>query len=424
VNGRREPIAGSPRTPATVTTQAARGAGVTGRVIEWAPLALIGAVAIALAILRRPEALTNPAFLWEEPQVFYAWARSASGLDLLLRPWAGSLELIPRLAHAGLVWVPGVIEPAVMQLVFLAIVVVVGLFFASDRMADVVPSRAARAAFALVLVLLPAMYAPMSSILNVQWFVSLYLIGVTVAREPATALGRGADRVAVALGGLSGPASILLWPLYWIGPRTRHRVSLAVIVTATAVVQLVVLATSARRPSALDPGWLLSYLVASIGRQPLGAALGNWRPLGLLVLVGVAIIVSGWSLRDVLPRRAFLAFAYGGLALGASGLVVHGATVFVGAADAARYFIPLVGFLWVLALAGLAQRRPIALVLTALLAPGVVADFRMPPLPSDFWPAAVACMESTRPCEVIVPYDRSFEWPGAGQPYAPPLVSS
>ena len=66
---------------------------------ERGQLAGIGAIVVALLFVRRPESILHPQFMWEEPWAFVTTGQTTAVLDSLLRPWAGFLQLGPRLVH-------------------------------------------------------------------------------------------------------------------------------------------------------------------------------------------------------------------------------------------------------------------------------------------------------------------------------------
>ena len=376
----------------------------------WPPVsAVIRAVAIPVIVsfvlvLRRPEAVFRSQFAYEEPYVFYAAAHSGGVLETILTPWAGMLQLFPRLVHAGLLLVPGEIAPAISMLVlYLAIGLIAG-FMASDRMAAAIPSRRVRVAFALSFAIVPATAGPLVSILNAHWFGAIYLIALSIATyDPRW---RWADRIGAGLMALTGPTSIILAPLFW------RRRDLLVIVGIGAAIQILFVLNAPPRSPPLDPVGTLIVLMERVGQSVLGSRTGTSLaaipaiPLTVTLAAAVALAVSG------LPWRTTAVFAYGTGAIAASGIVKLGPAAFADPTVGIRYFIPIVIFLLLVAIAGIGARRFLVVPLAAALVVGVIGDVRMYRLPDRNWPEAAACIETPGPCLVeVYPHRWSFHWP-------------
>jgi hypothetical protein len=369
------------------------------------PAAVVIVVAATL-IVRRPEAVLRPQFMYEEPWAFYAVSRSVPPAEALVTPWGGLLQVPPRLVHTALLAVPGEIAPAIAILVLYALIGAVAAFMASDRMSDAIPSRATRVVFGLSLGVVPAAAGPLISVINAHWFLVLYLIGLSVATDSRR--WRWIDRLGAGLIALSGPFSMFLWPLF------ARRRDLLVIVGAGGLVQAAYLLASTRRPPSFDGPAVASALLERTGTTILGSHAGTTVLLGGLTVVAVAVTAAaGVAIAtSTLPRRTFMAFGYGTGAIAALGVTIAGGPAFADPGTGIRYFLPVTCFLTLVAIDGIIAGRLTVVPLAAAVAIGVVGDLAMFSTPDAHWPAAVACIQTTGPCRVDVYPDRwSFIWP-------------
>ena len=367
----------------------------------------VGAITLIVLLARGLAPFTHPQYLSDEPAAFAA-AALADPLGSLLAPWSGFLHVVARLAHLSVAPLPLAISPAVTVLELYIVIAIVAAFLSNSRLEAAIPDRRVRIAAALMVAVLPGTRIAIASVLNVHWYTALLLAALAVATD--TPRWRWFDRVAVVLASLSGPAAIVLAPIYWSRARENgHRLVLALIVTAGAVVQgLVYLAsdrTSAIRGDA--PG----ILVERIGLSVLGEGLGVLVPPSVLMVAGAAIALAVVALvREVTPR-ALATFGLLGLALAVAGVLTQ--SDFSTPSASTRYFIPLAFVVSLIVLAGLRNRRVAAFAISAALLIGVVRDYRIPTYPDARWPDAAACLEQDTPCRVETFTAKwSFTWPG------------
>jgi hypothetical protein len=283
--------------------------------------ALIGVAAFAIVMTR--EVAGGPlAFSWEEPAYF--WERGA-----LLDPWGGYVVVIPRLAFAIGHLVPP-IAPTVTVAFLAATIALVAAFLASDRMAVAIPNEGVRLAFALSIALLPLPTAYLSP-LDVQWFLALYLAGLSLTPDI-----RRIDYLGVAAAGLSGIAGLLALPLFW-----RDR-------------RLVVLIVAA----AIQAGTLLA------SQRPAGG-------LGIsIVFAVVAMLVVLTTMAEGLPVRTRLAFGYLGIVT-----LVLGSWAVAGSAGGSRFLVAAVAALALAGIAAVSARKTWAVVLLGFLLAGAILGF-------------------------------------------------
>ncbi len=363
--------------------------------------------------LRRPEAFIRPEFLGEEAGVFWAATAVLHRLDALLTPWNGFVYVVPRAVfEVASIW-PATIAPAVVLGIFGVQLGVIALFLASDRMVDALPDPRARLVAGVAVFLLPFASGVYSSSLQIQWWMAIYLTALLVTRPPRTRGAAWADRIGAALTALTGPATIVLAPAFFV----RRRLDIAVITTAGAVIQVAAYAGSPRVPSdEINLFQLPLVLLERLGTIPLGDELGDAVMRGDLALpaalVGLgAFAIAAWSL----PRPTLLAFGYIALALPAMGMIAGATEDFRQGIFGARYFVPAAWLAWVAFGMAFSARPRTSVVLFALLAAGLVSGWRGWPNEDTHWAAYAGCIGGRAVCTVpIDPHVWDVHWvPGS-----------
>jgi hypothetical protein len=406
---------------------------VPGR-YEWAWLAAVFAVSFLLVLSRRPDALLNAQFFLEDG-IWYEQAHEMGVLESLAYPYfRGYLHLVPRLAAAVALAAPFAWAPFVMSAIGTAIETLPAVFLCSNRLADAVPSLAARCGLAVLYVGLPNSWSPVdctiANVTHAQWHLAPLVCMALVARPAGGRAWRAFDAAAVVLGGLSGPSGIFLAPvaaLVWWRRRTRWSLVLFALTAATAAIQMASLLlttdTTASRPPLGPSAPLLARLVA--GRVVYGLVAGQtgysqwfddpasvWmRPEALAiaaVLGAAAIAYAAW--RGPFELRMFALFTAIAFAAFLVWPVPSPVTVphweLMTRPGHHRYFVAPM-FALALALAWTAWRgaRPLRAAAAALLAAavlfGVRADWREPAHPDLGFPASVRKYEQAAPGERV-----------------------
>lgn len=378
----------------------------------------ISALTFVVLLARGLTPFVRPQYMTDEPGAFAA-AALADPVGSVLAPWNGFLYVATRLAHVSLVQFPQSIAPAAAVLWLYAVIAVVAALLASDRLAHAIPDRRARLALAVALAVLPGSRIPLASVLNAHWYLAIGLAALALAEDRPR--WRLADLAGCGLAALSGPAALVLAPVYWIRAReSRHRRSLAVVITVGALAQLVAF-VGIERSSALGADAarvLMERLALAVLGESVGLSVSSIAPLALVGLAVASVLIV--LARDV--RRGTLAT----LALLAAALAVAGISTpadFSSPSSNTRYFLALSVLVALVVITGVVRRRPLALALAAVMAFGVVADFRLPVYPDARWAAAAACLESQGPCRVVTFTPAwSFTWPGR-EDYVRPVRS-
>ncbi len=414
---------------------AARSLQARGRRLpSWALVGLAMAVGMGIIISRRPDVISYPQLWAEDGRVFFLQAYQMGFWASLWHPYAGYLQLTPRLAIGLAMLLPLVRLPLVLNLIGLLIQAAPAAFIMSDRWDPLLPSRLTRAALALVYVALPNTGEIDVNITNAQWH--LAVLACLVLLAPAVP-GRGwrtFDFLVTILAGLSGPFAILLAPgavVLATARRSAHQVALGLVVLLTAAVEgLTLLANNlGRSGSALKLPFhlhtLLQVLTERVLVMPLLGVSETNHLVGLSLLsnapadAGLLLVAAGLSLfalaRGPLELKLFLLF--GGLLLASSLVRLEGMLPLVIApSGAARYFfIPMLGWLAALAYSLARWRRTavgLALLggLALLLLFAAVSSWEYPGLPHSHFYRDAAIFSRARPGQRLLVPENPVGW--------------
>lgn len=375
------------------TTDGAAAPGVV-------PLTLL---AVAIAVLRKPDALFLPQ-LWAEDGAVFLKSALTHGIGAVVEPYSGYHHLFPRLVAAIAALLPATVIPLAFNVAAAWPLMLIARRLASPRLAL---TRAQRVACLLIAVVPPMPGEVLLNLTNTPWLFGLVLVLVLLA-EPARA--RGAmlrESATIVVAGLTGPLCLALAPLFaWRAylDSTAGALRQAALVAGCAMLQGVTLAFTRRfgsgEPLAFD------LLLSRLGQRMLD--LTPWTPdeaIGfILASAALALVVLGLVLlvarRD---RRAAFSLA---AALVVSVVVLFGIRNLPGAlaVPGGRYFsAPMVLLLWSAVLVGPGLARPAAALVAVVLILGAVA-FAVPPLPDLHWASASACLDqpNARPCSVSI----------------------
>jgi len=245
---------------------------------------LLFIVATALALAR----MAPPRLEYEEPFAFWDIVPTLGFLEYLFEPWAGYFNVFARLSF--LVAHPlDDLGPLVTRLLASAVIGLVAVYFASDALADAIPSRAVRIGLAMSLPMLPIPYpGPYVGPLNSQWWIALGVLGIALARP------RTWHYPTLLVAGFTGVAPCIVLPVF----RDRRGLALAVGVVA----QLALLLSGERRP----PGFSITidYILVML----LVGALLSAAPLPLrtrmafgylsIAILALGSILTGWPLES------------------------------------------------------------------------------------------------------------------------------
>ena len=278
----------------------------------------------------------------------------------------------------------------------------------SSRGAVLVPSQLARALLIAFYVGIPNSAETFINLTDAQWHLAIMIFLLVVLPLPVSRAGRVAQALALIVGCLSGPFSILLTPFAWWEARTDSnriaRVVQALLVTITAVVQYRIILAQAHghRSSAPLGGDLAVLARITVSQIFLGGMVGirwishlaqlqAWRNnllFEILQFFSLLLIALAFFRGPDLYRK-FLLFAALVIAVSLASPVASGTTpqwqaLEVPGSGSRYYLLPILA--WFATILVLASDRvslikwPSRLALL-LFTVGIVADWRYPSLP-------------------------------------------
>jgi hypothetical protein len=377
-----------------------------------------------LLVGRNWTSLAQPQFIYEEAGGFWAPTFEESPVEYLFKPWAGFLRVGPRAIFLVLRLFPSAVAPVVGQLILFAGISLLASFVLSSRMAEALPSRPVRAIVASFLFVLPGIPETLASSLNLEWFLLIFLICLSVATVPPRP-GSILDWLVGGLSALTGPGIVVALPLI-VALRGRQRRGLTTALVLCAAAQIGTLVVAGRKPADLlaVPDSVKAVLRAA-GTAVVGARFGRLLdslagPMALMaigVVVGVLIVY----LLRLLPRKSAVALASASAAIAVAGLVSAGPGGLSVPGENGRYFVLVSVSAAVAAASGLQHRNTAGLVLASGLVIGVIGDLRIDPIPVAGWADSGRCIGAAMPCRVeVYPPAWSVEWPGIHRGYRAP----
>jgi len=308
--------------------------------------ARLGILAASLAALasRAPNVLVWPRFFAEEGKFYYSHAFNYGFLEALryVQIRAGYLNLIENFAAAFASLVQLEYAPFVTTYVALAVqtVPLLVILFGDSSVFRGIAKKSAGCA---IVVMAPSISGEIW-LTSVQSHIFLGLVSLLILLENVDSIAatrRWLYRILLTIGGLSGPYTVFLQPLFALrafGERSRERIVQAAIVSLTLVVQVLVFwnffvatpSVHALRRKELGLGILSRVLRLEIGAPFFGLEAGgglaepaaSFREYAFLLLFLAVLPIAGidWKRRRLasLDSRALLLLAFSILTLGIS----------------------------------------------------------------------------------------------------------
>ena len=406
--------------------------GEAGHASEAWRLIAIAAVAFVILAARRPEAIFRSEFSFESGSVFYIGTYFGSVPESLFRPYAGYQHLLPRIISFAERAVPVGLAPLASHLIVLAVLAALAAFLASDRMRTVVPSRLGRLGLAALLVLLPNVQESEGVVGDIQRYIPIYLLALGLAAKPRRVWAQRAELGFLAVIALSGPAAVLMQPLFWWRAwRDRDGYSRAIVAifALATVIQLVSIVIDGRNAANLaDPVnlvrvWIFRMVVGeflgqTISFQAVTAGLPIWVGIVTTILLGAILVRLWWK---ALGPSVRVCVAYIWIVFAVTPILAQteGVGLLSGPGAANRYVLVPTAMTAIVVFAAFARlrRRPdrlIAVIAAVTFAIGIGGDLRLPALPEQGWAHNSGCIGGTAACVVPVyePGDWSIVWPG------------
>ena len=375
----------------------------------WAvPLVLVFAL-----VARRPDALLHPQLWAEDGNVFFGDVTAFGPIATLLRPYAGYVNLVPRLiADAGSL-LPLDAVPLFYVLVSFFVAGCCCSLFALEAFRFAIGSDRMRACVCLILALAPNSSELIGNIANLQWYLALAVFLVLAIPKSRSAAWSRTTQTVVALAVLvsvaTAPVCLLALPFALARARDRNAAGRAM-AAAFAIASIVQVWTFARAPHPTGAHAALGALsvglvVATALRGEVVPLAGTWcaqwismdhvLPCSVAILAATAALVAAVLVRlEPAERARVFAFLYLAVASVLMALSLRGENLppflhqdQVRPWNADRYFFCAQAAFIVLA--GLAVDRlssaPAgfrAAFFVALFSGGVVANFHRWPYPA------------------------------------------
>jgi hypothetical protein len=376
-------------------------------------------------VVRHWDSLVYPQFIYEDAGAFWAATFVDSGPTLVLRPWAGFLRVSQRLIFLGLRLSPAQIAPALAELILFGAVALLAAFVVSSRLRDAIPSQASRNVLAAFLFVIPATTEMLGSVLNIEWFLWVFLVCLSLASVPGRRVSVIEGLVAL-VAGVTGPIVVALLPvLVWrLG---RRRPWLILILALCALCQVATFALIGQRaPVASDFAGSISAFLRQTASAVLGARFGDVLDMvafpWLLTLAGLLILAAILISARSLPRPTAVILIWSAAAAALAGLMSVGAPNLQIPGQNSRYFVMVsIGAAAAAAVAADRQRL-VGLALLGALIFGCVGDFRVDAFPRGEWATKSACIGGAEACVLgVYPDLWSVSWPGPNEPYVMPV---
>lgn len=387
------------------------------------PAALIKAFTLGICIvgvcLRVPDRLAIPQFWAEDGPILFVQAVSG-GLTSLTEPHAGAFYTFQRIAALIVIQFPWEYAPAgFMTFAWFAFIATV-LWCLSDRIRAPLVSRA--------LMAIAVAYAPVKNetylnLINAHWIISgLGLILLLLSETPKKRGGHIFDYSMCVLLGLTGPFCLIYLPLFALRvyfDADKHSKTLLALTILCSLVQIFQVGSREYElmGGELNPPvaqflsvFTFRFLWTIIGYDTVGF---HTLPLPIALTTAFAILAvflfALWHAFRVGGYRWAVPFLASALVLGATFVEYREKPEAL--INAARYlFIPIIAFMWGLALAASARPFMFMPILAAnLLVFLLHPSWREYDMPDLRWAESVHCLHADPDCIVEI-HPRIFEF--------------
>ena len=380
---------------------------------------VVFALVLVLLFTRRPDLFLHAQFYAEDGQYWYAEAYNLGWAHALLVPVGGYLNTLPRLVAGLTLLLPFRDAPLAMNLAGLVIqaLPVTALLSTRCRTWGSLPMRVLMAA---IYVALPNTSEIHVVLTNAQWHLTLLQVLLAFSAAPRTWIGRFGDVVLFAIGGVSGPFSILLLPLtlyFWWYRRQLWTLVIAAFFAIGAIIQIYTLA-HAVRPRSGPVGATPQLLIRMLGGNIfLGGTLAlhnllDKLPLavdGAFALLGMAILFYA-LLRGTVALRLMILFTAASFIAAMHSPLIEGPKpawqLMVDDFFCRYWYYPMLAFFWSASWCIFRSNLRLAkfagyCILVALVY-GVARDWEYPPFSDHHFARYAAQFEQAQPGESVV----------------------
>lgn len=225
---------------------------------------------IAIIILRRPDAITNPQFWAEDGATWYADAYNIGPIKPLFTVANGHFQTIPKLIAAIAQLLPVYSAPFFFNLVAIFLQLLPIVIFLTHRFDRYLPRMSLKLFIILIYLLLPNISEVYINLTNSQWFFALSGAMIIFSEVPQNTIWKYFDVIILFLSGVSGPFSIFWLPivfLQWLRKPKETSLRNLLIIAFTATIQLFALFSSPRGTFAFLSGSTFELLYSIFFRQ-------------------------------------------------------------------------------------------------------------------------------------------------------------
>lgn len=369
----------------------------------------IAVVVFVLTLARKPYAVLVPQFWADDGTAFFQQAMDW-GAGSFVVAHGGYYHTLIRLVAFSALWAPLPLAPHVYLLAAVITLLLVSFALFSPRLPLKYPTL-----MALCLGLVPHGGEVYFTLCNIHFYLALLLALVLVSDPPASKRQHGFDLVLLALVGLTGPFSLILFPLF-VARAWRERVGAlkarALVVGVAAAPQLAQVlgdrvgsaASQMNLPHVLEI--LGRRLLAPLLMGPLGGVDAPGLMLGTFTIAGLGFVA--WALWAALRRKALYLLVAGMLVVASALYVSRGVpeSLYNPYSQDRFFFVPLVLLMWclvqALGIAGWARWLPA--VLLALTAIRTIAQPSYPifEMYNLRWAQSSRCIGGPVPCRIAI----------------------
>jgi hypothetical protein len=272
-----------------------------------AKLSILSLASLVL-LIRRTDSFINPQFWAEDGAIFFA-EQYYYGLSVITQPYAGYLQLIPRLiALFSQTFLSYAKIPFAYNLSSLIITLVIIASVLSRRL-----DAKYKGLYAISLVLIPDYRNEVFiNITNIQWILCALLVVLVIKEAPDAKYGNiktqyATDVITVFLCGLTGPFLIFMIPLFvwkWLQSNNKYNSVMVLAAALIATIQLFFVVSEAARSGNSYINADMGIYKELFGIRILGGLLfGNMAhavdaSVSSVIYLGIIMILSWYALRD------------------------------------------------------------------------------------------------------------------------------
>jgi hypothetical protein len=309
----------------------------------------------------------------------------------ILEPSAGQLFVLQRLLFEFITLFPIIYAPILSYLIGCAVVVFFLLLILQDRFEVLVRRKDQRILAIFLILLMPGVWEIFGNIVNLHWWLTIVAALILTVPPPANKYLRIIEYSFLAILGLSGLTSYILFPIIiWSNYfySSKHNKIRFFIIIFTGLIQFKYFLESKRQMSSdFDLNLFLDSLVYKIG---LTLLLGESYYASLIaekniffarqivfLLFFTILLIAYFT-----PRKVGLILIFTGISSALLGFIAAPEkTALLGPIVGGRYYAPLIGFIMFIAVLGLSnfskKIKILSLTLLISVAFGIYQDYKL-----------------------------------------------